>query len=474
MSGYASSSTWTSFLKSIASFNGDISSLTAPPFILSPISLSEFSQYWAEHPDLFLQPSFVNELNFKEALNEIDPTIKSPEIARMLLVIRWFISTLKSQYCSRNESMGSEKKPLNPFLGELFVGKWENKSNPSFGETVLLSEQVSHHPPVTAFSIFNDKNNVKLQGYNQVKASFSKTLMLQVKQFGHSILEIGDESYLITVPPLHIEGILAASPFVELEGKSYIQSSTGLFCVVEYSGKGYFSGKKNSFKAKLFENSKAYFSKQNPLYTISGQWSGQSTIIKHGSKKSDDLDPVPFYDAERQTSEFLNVKPLEEQHPLESRKAWKNVAAAITANDFDAIAKTKTELEESQRELRKAEEEKGICWQRRWFQDSNLSTNSTATADDTASITTSTTTNTAATVSTTNLASAAENKALDISSLGEQDQLFVKLASEFNLSLKNVPSGTLVGEKDDKKENVGSIHWRFHRKLWDAEKEIVL
>lgn len=39
---------WTSFLKSIASFSGDLSSLTAPPFILSPVSLVEFPSYWGE------------------------------------------------------------------------------------------------------------------------------------------------------------------------------------------------------------------------------------------------------------------------------------------------------------------------------------------------------------------------------------------------------------------------------------------
>lgn len=38
---------------SIASFSGDLSSLTAPPFILSPVSLTEFPAYWCERPDLF-------------------------------------------------------------------------------------------------------------------------------------------------------------------------------------------------------------------------------------------------------------------------------------------------------------------------------------------------------------------------------------------------------------------------------------
>lgn len=39
-------SSWSSFLKSIATFSGDLSSLTAPSFILSPTSLCEFPSYW--------------------------------------------------------------------------------------------------------------------------------------------------------------------------------------------------------------------------------------------------------------------------------------------------------------------------------------------------------------------------------------------------------------------------------------------
>lgn len=111
------------FVKSIASFNGDLSSLTAPPFILGTISLTEFSSYWAEHPSIFVAPA-----------SEPDPE------KRALLVLKWFLSTLKQQYCSRSDKLGSEKKPLNPFLGELYLGKWEDEA----GTTQLVSEQVRY------------------------------------------------------------------------------------------------------------------------------------------------------------------------------------------------------------------------------------------------------------------------------------------------------------------------------------------
>lgn len=65
---------------------------------------------------------------------EVDPE------KRALAVLKWFISTLHQQYCTRSEKLGSEKKPLNPFLGELFLGKWNTDEN--VGETSLISEQV--------------------------------------------------------------------------------------------------------------------------------------------------------------------------------------------------------------------------------------------------------------------------------------------------------------------------------------------
>jgi len=401
-----STATWTSFIKSIASYNGDLSSLTAPPFILSPTSLVEYSQYWSEHVDLLLQPNFEKD-----------------ELQRMILVLKWFISTLKSQYCSREEALGGEKKPLNPFLGEIFVGKWESDK---FGDTVLLSEQVSHHPPITAYAVENKKYNTILEGYNGVRASMSTTA-LNVRQFGHALLEYKDldETYLITLPPLHIEGMLSFQPFVELEQKSIIQSSKGYYTVIEYSGRGYFSGKKNTFKARIFKNYEESKKKENALYTVSGQWSEKSTFCKGSGTPSSSKDEI-FFDAANEKAQHLTVKPLEEQHPLESRKAWYSVAEAIKSGDYDLIHSEKSKLENEQRELRKKEEAANSKWNRRWF---------------------------------------------DEVEAGSDSDLFTKLAKMANLSIKNVASGTDV----DSSKNEGvetKSHWRFVPENFDTETEI--
>lgn len=61
-----------SFLKSIATFTGDLSTLTAPSFILSGTSILEYSSYWGEHPDLLCSIAAAGDAE-----------------ARMVAVVKW-------------------------------------------------------------------------------------------------------------------------------------------------------------------------------------------------------------------------------------------------------------------------------------------------------------------------------------------------------------------------------------------------
>ncbi|OJJ51542.1 hypothetical protein ASPZODRAFT_127634 [Penicilliopsis zonata CBS 506.65] len=345
----SSRGSWSSFLKSIASFNGDLSSLTAPPFILSSTSLVEYSAYWAEQPALFVAPA-----------KESDPE------KRALLVLKWFLSTLHQQYCSRSEKLGSEKKPLNPFLGELFIGKWDEDEE--VGETSLISEQVSHHPPATAYAIRNEKHGIELQGYNAQKASFSSTI--QVKQLGHALLTLTPpgadkndhsqkEKYFITLPSLHIESLIYGTPFVELEKTTRIASTTGYIAKIDYSGKGWLSGKKNTFSAILYKESEG---EKRPLYTIDGQWS-DTFVIKNARTKSE---VEKFVVGENKITP-LKLAALEDQDIYESRRAWKDVAAGIENGDMDAVSIAKSKIENAQRELRRIEKAENREWERRFF-----------------------------------------------------------------------------------------------------------
>jgi len=346
----AQRSTWTSFIKSIASVSGDLSSMTAPPFILSPVSLTEFPAYWLERPSLFA-----------DIANGVDTE------DRALRVLKWFISTLKGQYTSRNEKMGSEKKPLNPVLGELFYGHWPDDASHR-GVTELSVEQVSHHPPITAYYITNESKGLVLQGHNAQKTSFSSGSII-VKQVGHAVLTFQPknggpvEKYLISLPKLRIDGLWYGAPYIELSDTSYIQSSTGYTATIAYSGKGYFSGKSHTFKAS-FGPSNPHSSSSPAAVVIDGQWDTTSKVTTAGSKhlKSGNV----FTDV-TSPKEEVAVKNIDEQGEWESRKLWDSVAKGIRSGDFEAASQAKTKIENDQRQRRRDEAAAGTPWQLRMF-----------------------------------------------------------------------------------------------------------
>ncbi|TFK37631.1 hypothetical protein BDQ12DRAFT_149207 [Crucibulum laeve] len=333
---------WTSFLKSIASFSGDLSSMTAPPFILSPTSLTEFPAYWCERPDLFAA---------------IADTKAGED--RSLAVLKWFISTLKDQYTTRNEQMGSEKKPLNPVLGELFYGVWPDKSGR--GSTSLLVEQVSHHPPITAYVIENKTKGLRLVGHNAQKTSFSSGSII-VKQIGHAVLTVSPasgpkEEYLITLPRLRIDGLWYGSPYIELTETSYIIGG-GHISTIEYKGKGYFSGKSHSFKATV---TAIPGQGQGKEHVVEGTWHQHSKFTKGASGD--------FHNAEAAAEEVkaMGAEKDGEMGEFETRKLWAAVAKGIREGDFETASKEKSRIENEQRQRRKDEAAAGTTWPLKHF-----------------------------------------------------------------------------------------------------------
>lgn len=209
---------------------------------------------------------------------------------------------------------------------------------------------------------------MQLQGYNAQRASFSKTI--NIKQIGHAVLSVpvpskqGErETYLITLPSLHVEGLIFGAPFVELEGSSYITSSTGFTAKTQYLGKGWVSGKKNSFTATLYPTG----NEKDVLYNCSGQWTKAFEIHKGPAKLNSTKTLVETWDPDMTPTSELIVAPVEKQHPLESRRAWAGVAEGIAKGDMDLVAKEKGKIEQAQRAMRLKERAEGKPWERRYF-----------------------------------------------------------------------------------------------------------
>ncbi|KAF3352985.1 hypothetical protein VdG1_00457 [Verticillium dahliae VDG1] len=165
----------------LASTQGDLSNITAPPMFLAPTSVVEVGRCWAEHPAIFAAPAL-----------EPDPA------RRALLVLTHMLSSLRSQLYIDGSPTVSIKKPLNAFLGELFLASFVDA--PAKATTTLVAEQVSHHPPITAMHVSDTANGIRADGYARVEMSFSGTV--DIRQVGHAVLHIDRyaEDYLIPLP----------------------------------------------------------------------------------------------------------------------------------------------------------------------------------------------------------------------------------------------------------------------------------
>jgi hypothetical protein len=237
---------------------------------------------------------------------------------------------------------------------------WPDKNGR--GTTTLLVEQVSHHPPITAYIIENKAKGLRLVGHNAQKTSFSSG-SISVKQIGHAILTVAlpsgeKDEFLITLPRLRIDGLWYGSPYIELCDSTYIIGG-GHVSTVEYKGKGYFSGKSHSFKATM---TAIPGQGRGNEYVIEGTWHEKSKYHKGGSGEFHNVE----YPAEEVT--ILGGEPDGTMGPFETRNLWSAVAKGIREGDFDAASKEKTKIENDQRQMRKDEQQAGTKWALKHFE----------------------------------------------------------------------------------------------------------
>ena len=182
----------------------------------------------------------------------------------------------------------------------------------------------------------------------------------KLQQIGHAMLHLDgfNESYLITLPSLHIEGLITGSPYVELNSSTYIQSSSGYTARIDYSGKGWVSGKKNTFSAILYPEGK----EKEVIYKADGQWN-DSFQIKDAKTKA----VVDTFDHKSTKTTPLIVAEIEDQDDFETRRAWKKVSDAINSGNMELTSAEKSIIENRQREMRQEEKAEGREWERKFF-----------------------------------------------------------------------------------------------------------
>ena len=279
----------------------------------------------------------------------------------MVYVLENYLSSLQRQYYVGQPVSAGTKKPLNPFLGELFF--CEATSPDSRSHVKVTCEQVSHHPPTTAAFISETNSGMTAEAYSTQHTSLSGTSVV-VRQTGHALLKIPsqNESYLMPFPDVYAKSILTGSPYPELSGTYKLFSSSGIVAEITFGGKSmnpFSSASKNNFEVKVY----AISSPEEVIYNVSGVWSDKWTVKDKSGKEvyttslSDPAhQPVP-----------LSVAPLEKQSPWESRRAWHDVATNLQSGTFQKALSAKSKLENGQREMRKNEKADSQEWEQAFF-----------------------------------------------------------------------------------------------------------
>ncbi|KTG06811.1 hypothetical protein cypCar_00020399 [Cyprinus carpio] len=306
----------------------DLSKVVLPTFILEPRSfLDKLSDYYY-HAD-FLSEAAVEE----NAYN------------RMKKVVKWYISG----FYKKPKGL---KKPYNPIIGETFRCLWlHTKTN---SKTFYIAEQISHHPPVSAFYVSNRKDGFCLSGSILAKSKF----------YGNSLSAILDgearlsflnrgEDYVMNMPYAHCKGILYGTMTLELGGQVSIAcEKTGYSAQLEFRLKPFLgsSDSVNQISGKIKLGKEV-------LATLEGHWDSEVFI---NDKKTGEMEtfwnPTPEL---RQNRLIRCTVPPEEQSEFESERLWQHVTRAINNKDQTEATNEKFILEEAQRKA--ARERKAKC-----------------------------------------------------------------------------------------------------------------
>ncbi|KAK9730986.1 Oxysterol-binding protein [Popillia japonica] len=328
----------------------DLTKVVLPTFILERRSLLEMYADYFAHPDIFVQIA----------------DLKDPK-ERMIQVVRWYLS---SYHAGRKSAVA--KKPYNPILGEIFYCLWDLPDSDSSegvapegpvswckcNQLAFVAEQVSHHPPISAFYAEHYNKRISFNAHIYTKSKFLG-LSICVYNIGQGVVSVldYDEEYVVTFPNGYGRSILTV-PWIELGGAVSITcKKTGYHCDIEFITKPFYGNKKHRVTADVFgpDDKKAFLN-------ITGEWNG---VME--ARWGDGGEVEEFINVQNLDVVKKRVQPISQQQENESRKLWKEVTAGLKFNDIDHATNAKASLEQKQRDEAKLRKDTSTQWETRLF-----------------------------------------------------------------------------------------------------------
>ncbi|XP_056303759.1 oxysterol-binding protein-related protein 1 isoform X2 [Danio aesculapii] len=360
----------------------ELSKITMPVIFNEPLSFLQRLTEYMEHTYL------IHQANSSE--NSIE---------RMKCVAAFAVSAVASQW----ERTG---KPFNPLLGETYELVRDDL------DFRLISEQVSHHPPVSAFHAEGLQKNFVFHGSIYPKLKFwGKSVEAEPKGIITLELPKHNEAYTWTNPTCCVHNIIVGQLWIEQYGNmEVINHRTGEKCCLNFKPCGLFGKELHKVEGYILDKSK------KKVCMLYGKWTECMYIVdpatfethkkndkkaseekkssKQQSQSSDSeetpqpggdslevipgshllwrIAPRPANSAQMYsfTSFAMQLNELDKEIESVIPKTDSRLRPDIRAmenGDIDMASEEKKRLEEKQRAARKNRSKSDDEWKTRWF-----------------------------------------------------------------------------------------------------------
>jgi len=323
----------------------DISRITIPVSFSEPINMLQRLVEDFEYGEILLMAA------------------EEPDVRKRLLLVSAFAaSSYASIYVRRT-------KPFNPLLGETFeyIDREKNFR--------LMTEQVSHHPPIAAFTV--DSQGYSLWGHAHAKTKFwGKSL--EINPTGQIAMKLHkfDEVYSWNKITTCMNNIIVGNKWIDNYGELCVMNTTtGHRCLMDFKKQGWFGAHAYEIVGTAHDPDDTTFAK------VEGLWNDYFASTLFGS----DGEPIPSTrtelwkrtplpeNSDKQyyfTSFTMRLNELAEWMkpclpPTDSRLRPDQRALEDSQTDFSQSEKSR--LEDKQRAARKKLEDAGTTYQPTWF-----------------------------------------------------------------------------------------------------------
>ncbi|KAJ9604152.1 hypothetical protein H2200_011675 [Cladophialophora chaetospira] len=251
-----------------------------------------------------------------------------------------------------------------------------------------LTEQTSHHPPVSAYWYDCPQLGVSARGYDQISAKFTGTSVRVIPGvFNRGIFinlaQRNNEEYQLVHPAAALGGLLRGNLYISVADTCSITCpQTRQKCLLTYVEESWFGKAQNRVHGLVFRydptDDRYTRVKDVPdkdiLAKIEGSWQEQITYTIPNSAA---VKETKTLEATSDKQLLIDLQPLfpvqklcpapDQQLPNESRNFWADVTTAINEKRYSDATRIKQDLEQAQRDKAAKREKLNTEFRPRFF-----------------------------------------------------------------------------------------------------------